>query len=165
MERGNLMENLPELISSDNKNIKRILRKQGPDICRGRIYKSTLDSAIEKFDYGFVYMVQKAQLGQSLLKVENRYNVNGFLLMEGLGEYELRIHLICVTESSKGLGMLLMQQAIQFAKENDYANITLYSLPESSLVNWYQQFGFTIINEIMKGGEIKVYLMSMNITT
>jgi ribosomal protein S18 acetylase RimI-like enzyme len=154
---------LPTLSSADDKNIKRLLRKQGVDICRDQIYESTLNLSLDKFDYGFAFMIQKAHFGRSSLKIEDRYRINGFVLMEGLGEYELRVHLICVDSNHKGLGNILMQQVIQFADENSYSKVTLYSLPSPSLVDWYQQFGFTVIDRVIKNGEIKVYLMSLSI--
>jgi ribosomal protein S18 acetylase RimI-like enzyme len=150
----------PHLVTSDDKHIKRLLRKQGTSICRTQITQSLIESSIEKFDYGFVFMTQKAMMGQSMLKLENRFKISGFVLMGGIDEIELHIHLICVDENQKGDGTILMNSALKFATDNDYLRVTLYALPEPSLVIWYRSFGFQVVDEIYKNGQLKVYAMT-----
>lgn len=152
--------NVPKFISSSDNGIKRLLRKQGTMICRDYIYPEIIETSIEKFDYGFVLMIEKARVGQTMLRLENRLQIYGFVLTEALDEFEVRIHLICVDDNHKGEGAILMQSVLQYAKENDYVRITLHALPDPKLVEWYQSFGFVITDEIYKSGQLKVYAMT-----
>lgn len=152
--------NVPRFISSSDNDIKKLLRKQGAMICRDYIYPEIIESSIEKFDYGFVLIIEKARVGQSMLRLENRFRIYGFVLTEALDEFEVRIHLICVDDAHKGEGTILMRSVLQYAQENDYVRITLHALPDPKLVEWYQTFGFVITDEIYKSGELKVYTMT-----
>ena len=157
------MDRIPDLFSASDSNMKKLIRKQGVVVCRDKIYASTLHASLEKFDYGFAFVTNKAQIGQKLYRMENRYHLDGFVLLESIDEYELRIHLLCVDESHRGDGYILMKHVFDYAKDNDYLSITLHALPEDHLIKWYETLGFTIVNNLYKDGELKVVAMSTQV--
>jgi GNAT superfamily N-acetyltransferase len=155
---------IPTLISSDDKNMKKLIQKQGERVCRNEISQDILSNAIQKFDYGFAFVIERAQIGQNRLRIENRLKVSGFALMEEIDKNELHLHLICVETEHKGDGSILINHVIQYAKDNDYLIISLNALPEKKLVTWYELHGFRVYLPIYKGEELKVYKMILTLS-
>lgn len=150
----------PIAFTSQDKNIKMIIKKQGAEICRDFISNDIIDYCLGRFDSGFVFMKEKAKIGRSVARIEDRFKIHSFVLLQEVDKSELHIHLICAEVRHKE--KILMDHVINYAKDNEYLTISLNSLPDDTLVKWYEKLGFRIVDKIYKNMELKVVRMSYN---
>lgn len=155
------MDREPQFILASDTIVKTLLRKQGFNIFRDMISSESIQLIVDKYEFGFVFMMEKAHMGQSRMKLENRFKITGFVLLNTISEYELHIMLLCSDLEHKGDGNLLMESVFQYAKDNDFKIITLESLPDDKLVSWYKKLGFQTIAPIYKDDELKVFKMML----
>lgn len=67
-----------------------------------------------------------------------RMEMQGFMLIQQKGKDILFIDLLC----SRGVGRALLDNVVEFAKENKINFITLHALPY--VINYYRNFGFRV---------------------
>jgi hypothetical protein len=88
----------PYFFDRRNKDIKKILRKQGNKTCRDIIHDETLLSSINKFDYGYAVLKNKAFIGNNKDNINSKYLLASFILFRidfANNEPFIFIELIC----------------------------------------------------------------------
>lgn len=66
-------------------------------------------------------------------------------------------------KNKQGEGTELLLYGIDYAKQNGYNRISLQSLNEQKLLDWYRKYGFKIIEMLYEGTEIKVVKLSIDL--
>lgn len=138
----------PVYFTPANRDIVTLIKTQGAETCRNEIYQEILLESLQNFTGGFVILSDIAQIGQR--RRSNRKMVEAFVLFRdveiSVRAKELFISLICSRNAIKKHGSLLMKSIFDFVCPNDrYRSISLESLPEDRLVNWYRKIGFEVI--------------------
>ena len=139
---------------------KRLIKKQGEQICRNEIELYTITKAMDEFNFGFIHISQKARVGHRMLDVTDRIQLNGFVFCRYIEEFnDVSVDLVC-SRKHMHLGREFMEAVEEKAKELNAGRLVLCSLGEERLKRWYEAIGFRTIGEIPyhKGG-IKVYTM------
>ena len=159
--------NDPIFFDKHNKNIKKLLKKQGNITCRDKIHDKTLANSIRKFDYGFAIIKNKA-FGENNLNINHKYSLVAYILfrIDYLNNTEyIFIDLVCSNKNHKNehYGTQLLNLCCDYAKKNNISYIQLHSLNEIRLIEWYMKQGFNIVFPIKLNDEIKVYLMDKKI--
>jgi len=146
--------------------LKNVIKEQGDIICRGQIYQEIIDDALKNFTIGFANVIEKAQQGKKRQRKADRIQVTSFSLLSVFSSStiykELYIILICNTKNRLGEGSELISHIIDYAKENKYSRLSLLSLNEKSLLDWYLQHGFKIIQTIYQGSEVKAIKLAID---
>ena len=153
----------PRFFDHSDKDMKRLIKYQGDRVCRQRIYNSVLLDSLSCFRAGYAFVLPKARIGQSTRRVEDRVVLYGFVLLQVVGGYDLHVNLICVDESYRGAGNILMDKVFEYAVEHELTRVTLHSLPDERLVLWYKSLGFLISESLYKDGELKVHYMTRSV--
>jgi hypothetical protein len=155
---------MSELVFFDrDSDFRKVIKDQGDKICREQIYQETIDDSLRKFTVGFARVIEKAQIGQSRRKKSDKIQITSFCL---LAEYpspafsEIFLLLLCGMENKHGEELL--KQSIEYAKENKYNRLSLFSLNEEKLLNWYSSHGFKITETVLDGIKVKAFKLSMN---
>lgn len=159
----------PYFFDRKNKDVKKILKKQGNKTCRDIIYDKTLSCAIAKFDFGYAILKNKASICNKKDDTNNKYLLVSFILFKIAyinNNPHIFIDLICsnINYENENHKLKLLNLCCNYAKENKIEFIQLYAINEHKLVEWYMKNGFTIVAPINdNNGKIKVYLMRKNI--
>lgn len=134
---------------------------KGVDACRDLIDEAVIDDATKTFENGYALITQKASIGQARYRRGNRDLLHGFILLERLEYFQLKITLVCNSLNYRGDGDSLMSAAFSLAKNMNIQTVVLYSLPEPHLLNWYREHGFKVVDEILHydSNDVKVYTM------
>lgn len=150
-----------------NSYLKKVIKEQGDMICREKIYQEIIYAALKKFDIGFANVIQKAQQGQRRKKADSVQITSFVLLSEGskiTPTYkELFLELICGMKNKQREGSQLLFYAIDYAKQNNYDRLSLQSLPEKELLDWYHHHGFKIIEMLYQKQEVKVVNLAIDL--
>lgn len=135
------------------------LRKQGQDICRQKISKKWLYASLDDFQFGFVHATPKAQVGRMKRGGSSLY-IASFVLCKKMTDQNVDIKLICSRPNARE-GSTLIQNAEEYAREQGFKIMSLFSLPDYKLVEWYKKQGFQIKSESRdpKNYELKTYYM------
>ena len=161
------MDNNTQLIyiepsTDDISNYKKIIKKQGVLACQDKLDVSIISTSINNFTFGFISLIQKAQLGRrSINSFIDKYTLKGFILCNYNTDLndELTIELVC---SSKGtnIGKLLIEVVQEKAKQLNIKKLLLLCLANNKLRKWYEMLGFIYINTIYLSPNVpKVYRM------
>lgn len=147
--------------------LKKTIKNQGNLICRGQIYQEIINNALNEFKIGFANVIDKAQIGQSK-RSGDQVQITSFCLLTVIESplvmyKELHIKLICGMENKHGEATKLLQHVIEYAGENNYNRVSLHSLNEESLLNWYLKNRFRIIETICQGSEIKAVSLAIDL--
>lgn len=159
----------PYFFDKNNKNIKKILKKQGNKTCRDKIHDETLLSSINKFDFGYVVLENKASIDDKKDNINSKYLLVSFILFRIdfiVNESFMFIDLLCsnINYKENNYGSKLLDLCCDYAKHKKIGFIHLHAINESKLIELYMRYGFTIVAPINNNkGEIKVYLMKKNI--
>lgn len=161
---------MSELVYFDDKNsdYKKIIRKQGDLICRGKIYQEIINNALSKFTIGFANVIEKAQAGKMRKSRSDRTQITSFCLLfeipPSFPTYkELHIILICGMQTKNGEATELLHYVMEYAKQNKYNRLSLHSLDEKKLLDWYLEHGFKIVDTIYEGSEIKAIKLAIDL--
>ena len=125
--------------SENVETLTRIIKSQGVRVCREKISVEWINDKISKYDFGFAFVLPKAQIGR-------RFDLKGFILcrIKEDSPNTILIDIVCSTEVSR-VGKVLMELAENFVKTNEnYRHIrgmALLSLPDETLKNWYRNLG------------------------
>lgn len=157
------MENY-ELIYIEPKNpeikqIRELIKKQGNQVCQNKIYIETISENVSNFKFGWISVLQKAQLGRRSIKsINDKFTLLSFILChytEHKPEY-LKIELDCASNKS---GKMLMGIAEDKARQMNIKGIEIYALPHS--IKWYNSLGYIYIETIYLNNNVtpKIYTM------
>ena len=149
-----------EYFEKETTNIsEKLIKEQGPDICRKMIDSHYINIQVKDYTFGFLHKVPIAQIGQKSHRSPT-YNISSFVLCKLHPEIEhVDISLICSRPNAKD-GKKLIELATQKSIELDYKYLSLLSIGEPKLVNWYKSQGFIVVSEKMyPNGELKAYSM------
>jgi hypothetical protein len=142
----------------DYKFIIKLIIEQGNIICRGEFDNSVIRNSIEKLEYGYIHILQKAQIK----KKEKEFIGYSFIICTKKLDIPF-ITLICARPNIKD-GTKLIQLVEEKSIKEGYKYIALHSIIETNLINWYKKQGFIIEDEIFidyyDKKKPKVYLMS-----
>jgi hypothetical protein len=145
----------------DYKLIIKLIIEQGNIICRGEFDNSVIKNSIEKLEYGYIHIQQKAQIGQMKNK-KKEFIGYSFIICTKKMDIPF-ITLICARQNTKD-GVKLLQLVEEKSINEGYKYIALHSIIEINLINWYKKQGFVIEDEIFidyyDKKKPKVYLMS-----
>lgn len=146
-----------------NLDIIEELKKQASEVCRQAIPKKWITGCLSDFTFGFIHLTPVAQIGATR-RYPTRKRVYSFVLCKQTTHNCVDVRLICARARSKE-GSLLLDRVEKFAKEEKMEILSLSSLPEYRLVDWYKQKGFHIKTDIHdpKTYELKLYYMEKNL--
>ena len=137
------------------KQIKELIKKQN---CQNQL--SIESKFVSKFTFGWISVLQKAQLGRRSIKsLTDRYTLLSFILCHytPLIPEQITIELVCSTTRS---GKLMMELAEERARTLNIKRINLYSLSNDKLKRWYESLGYVYVNTIyLQPGVPKIYVM------
>lgn len=135
------------------------LRKQGQDVCRQKISKKWLYASLDDFQFGFIHATPIAQIGRMRRGTPTLY-ISSFVLCKKMTNENIDMKLICSRPDNRE-GSLLMKNVEKYAKEQGFKILSLFSLPDYKLVEWYKKQGFCIKSESRdpKNYDIKTYYM------
>lgn len=145
---------------TDNKQIEKIIREQGKDVCRNMISNKYLSIQTKDYDFGYIRKSPIAQIGQRKTRKKTEESLSSFVLCK-LQEKtkEIFITLLCFRPTKKD-GKHLLDLVTERAKEMDYKYISLFSIGETRLLNWYKSQDFyTIIDISHQCEKTKSYFM------
>ena len=135
-----------KILPADNKPLAEIIRTSLAEFGANKpgtvFYDPTTDHLFELFQTsGAVYFV--AEKDKQLLGGAGIYPSNG--LPAGVCEL-VKMYLKAETRG-KGLGKLLINKALEFAKQEGYHTVYLETMPElKKAVSVYEKFGFTYLD-------------------
>jgi hypothetical protein len=142
------------------KQIKDLIKKQGDKACQNQLSIESISESVSKFTFGWVSVLQKAQLGRRSIKsLTDRYTLLSFILCHytPLIPEQITIELVCSTTRS---GKLMMELAEERARTLNIKRINLYSLSNDKLKRWYESLGYVYVNTIyLQPGVPKIYVM------
>lgn len=158
----------PYFIDKHNKDVKKILKKQGNRACRDKIHEKTLLNSIHKFDYGFVILKNKAIIGSIKKNSSDKFLLVSFILfkIDYIDDKKyIFIDLLCSDEKYKkeNYGKILLEKCFEYALNNDIDYVQLHALNEVKLIEWYMNNGFSVVSPIKINDTIKVYIMEKNL--
>ena len=155
-----------EYFEKKNANVEEnLIKEQGEDVCRNIINKKYISSQSKDYDFGFIHKTNVAQIGQTQSRnKKSTIRVSSFILCKLHPDFEeIDISLICSRPNSKD-GKILIELVTQKAVDMKYKYLSLLSIGELKLVNWYKSQGFEIISEkAFPNGELKAYSMKKRI--
>jgi hypothetical protein len=139
--------------------VDKLIKEQGEDVCRQIIDKNFINLQKKSYDFGFIHKNYIAQIGQKKINKTPEY-LYSFILCNLYPDFEeIDITLICSRPNTKD-GKQLLELVFQKGRELKYKYLSLLSIGEIKLVNWYKTQGFVVISEKpLPNGEIKAYYM------
>lgn len=155
MDKKDLEFIIRPIESKDNKAIQEIIQKSLEEVNLNKPGTAYFDPQL-----GQLYEFYKtAEKGDYWVAVdENNQIVVGGIGIGAFGDYEniaeLQKYYISEEYQNRGIGRLLFQEAIDFAKENLYHSIyleTMDTLHKANLV--YEHYGFKQLSEPLPGSE------------
>jgi len=144
---------------------EQLIKEQGSEVCRNIIDKYYINVKSKDYDFGFIYKTPVDQIGQARSKRNLKYNISSFILCKLNPKFEdIEISLVC-SKPNKKQGKMLIDLVIMKALEMKYKYISLLSIGETKLVNWYKKQGFEIVSSkyLPSGAITNDYYMRKNI--
>lgn len=134
---------------ADNKAIAQIIRSTLEEFKANKpgtvYYDPTTDDLYNLFQTPKAYY-WVAELNNNIVGGAGIYPTKN--LPEGYCEL-VKLYLVKAARG-KGFGRMLMQKCITVAKENDYTNMYLETMPELQMaVSLYEQYGFALLQKAM----------------
>ena len=135
------------------------LRKQGQELCRQNISKKWIYASLDDFKFGFVHATPIAQIGR-MKRGKPGLPIASFVLCKPMTDENIDIKLICSRPNTQE-GSKLIRKVEEYAKEQGFQVLSLFSLPDYRLVQWYKSQGFVIRSEFRdpKKYDLKTYYM------
>ena len=140
--------------------IDRLIKDQGPDVCRNIIDTNYINLETKNYDYGFIRKTPIAQIGQKRRSQTKPQYVYSFILCKIYLEFnEVSITLVCSRPNTTD-GKTLVALACEKGKELGCKQVSLLSIGETKLLNWYKSQDFILIGEKpFPTGKPKAYSM------
>lgn len=134
-----------EYFEKNNPNIaEKLIKDQGDEACQHLISKHYIHLQNNEYDFGFISKSNIAQIGQTRSKrVSQNVRLSSFILCKSYPDFELiDITLICSRYNSKH-GKQLIDLVTNKAIEMNCKYLSLLSIGNIRIVNWYKSQGFT----------------------
>jgi len=142
------------------KQIRELIKKQGDKVCKESISVESISKNASTFTFGWISVLQKAQLGRRSVKsLNDRFTLLSFVLCHYTPDTpdQVTIEIICSTNKS---GKLLMELAEQKSISMGIKRIYLNCLDNNNLKRWYESLGYKHFTTIYsRQGVPKVYSM------
>ena len=139
---------------------EKLIQEQGEDICRHIISKHYISLHSRDYDFGILYKTPMAQTGRMTRKRTSQQYVYSFILCkvhEELGDVD--ITLICSRPNSRD-GKVLMGLVEDISRSKKYKTMSLLSIGDAKVMNWYRSQGFVLKSEKhYPDGNLKAYSM------
>lgn len=134
------------------------LRKQAYEVCRQTIPKKWIYGCLSDFTFGFLHQTPMAQIGAR--RYNTRKRIYSFVLCKKTRDDCVDVRLLCARPRTKEAGVLL-EHVEYYVRQQKHRILSLSSLPEYRMVDWYKQKGFEIKTDVRdpKTYELKVYYM------
>ena len=134
--------------SDEIQHIRKIIKDQGNKTCNSKINTVAINAYVTSFNFGWISLTPKAQLGRRSIKnFSDKFLLRAFLLCvcNPSTPTVLQIDIVC---SEVKTGKFLMSLAEDKARSMGLKRIILYALPDQKLLNWYKSIGFEPIIQI-----------------
>jgi hypothetical protein len=153
------MENFEYFEKGSGNNIDKLIKEYGDDVCRNVIDKNYINLQTKNYDFGFIHKLPIAIIGQRKKNKPNDF-VYSFILCKLYPQFdEIDITLVCSRPNSKD-GKKLIELVCEKGRELNYKRLSLLSIGETKLVNWYKSQDFILVSEKhFPNGELKAYSM------
>jgi len=153
------MENFEYFEKGSGNNIDKLIKEYGDDVCRNIIDKHYINLQTKNYDFGFIHKLPIANIGQRRNNKPNDF-VYSFILCNLYPQFdEIDITLVCSRHNSKD-GKKLIELVCEKGRELNYKRLSLLSIGETKLVNWYKSQDFILVSEkYFPNGELKAYSM------
>lgn len=137
---------------------EKLIKEQGIDICRSVISANYISSQTTTYDFGFIRKTPIAQIGQS------KKQVASVVLCKVFPEFkQVDITLLCSKPNIRD-GKRLMKMVEQKASATGYEYLSVLSIGDERVMNFYKTIGFKLISEhLFPTGEIKAYSMKKSV--
>jgi len=139
---------------------EKLIQEQGEDICRHIISKHYISLHSRDYDFGIMHKTPMAQTGRMTRKRTSQQYVYSFILCkvhEELGDVD--ITLICSRPNSRD-GKVLMGLVEDISRSKQYKTMSLLSIGDAKVMNWYRSQGFVLKSEKhYPDGNLKAYSM------
>jgi N-acetylglutamate synthase-like GNAT family acetyltransferase len=142
---------------------EKLIKEQGVDICRSVISANYILTQNATYDFGFIRKTPIAQIGQSKKRKKTQY-VASVVLCKVFPEFkQVDITLLCSRPNVRD-GKRLMKMVEQKASSTGYEYLSVLSIGDERVMNFYKTIGFKLISEhLFPTGEIKAYSMRKTI--
>lgn len=153
------MENFEYFEKGSGNNIDKLIKEYGHDVCRNIIDKHYINLQTKNYDFGFIHKLPIANIGQRRNNKPNDF-VYSFILCNLYPQFdEIDITLVCSRHNSKD-GKKLIELVCSKGRELNYKHLSLLSICETKLVNWYKSQDFVLVSEkYFPNGDLKAYSM------
>lgn len=140
------------------------VKKQAFDVCRGKIPKKWIHSCLQDFTFGFIHRTPFAEVGKKKRSTQKCHRIYSFVLCKKVSDDDVDIKLVCARVNSRE-GANLLKLVEDHTKQLHFKSVSLTSLPDYKLVDWYKKNGFVIRSEIHdpKKYEVKLYYMQKSL--
>jgi hypothetical protein len=151
------MEKFEYFEKSLGNNIDKLIKEYGDDVCRNIIDKNYINIQTKSYDFGFIHKSVIANIGQRKMNKPKEF-VYSFILCKLYPQLdEIDITLVCSRPNSKD-GKKLIELVCEKGRELKYKHLSLLSIGEKKLVNWYKSQDFILVSEKhFPNGDLKAY--------
>lgn len=149
-----------EQFDKTDKRLLEQLREQATQICRFQISPKWMEGSLNDFRFGFLHKTPIAQVGKIRRTRHTSYSITSFILCKPYSTNNIEIKLLC-SRSKKKQGEQLLKVVETYARNLGMSALSLSSLPEKKLIDWYKSQGFQVDYEIkdLDTYELKGYYM------
>jgi len=156
-----LPKNFEFFEKSNIKNIEKIIREQGDDVCQQKIGVDYIKNKVKNCDFGFIRTTIKAKIGQMQTRQNNKH-LYSFVLCNLIPNSRLNkvdITLVCSRTNSKD-GKQLLELVEKYAKTINYDCLSLIAVGNTRLLNWYKSQGYVLeTDKDVVDSSLKIYYM------
>jgi hypothetical protein len=127
--------------------VEKFIKDQGDTVCREMIGSDYIKAKIKEYDFGFVRMSPRANIGQKRRTRQTEQYVYSFVLCKLIPAFkEIDVTLVCARPLTVD-GKELLDNVTQRAREMGYEWLSLIALGNARLVRWYQSQGFITVGD------------------
>jgi hypothetical protein len=139
---------------------EKLIQDQGEDICRHIISKHYISIHSRDYDFGIIHKTPMAQIGRMTRKRTSQQYAYSFVLCKVHAELrDVDITLICSRPNSRD-GKVLMRLVEDISRLKECKTMSLLSIGDTKVLNWYRQQGFILKSEKhYTDGNLKAYSM------
>ena len=157
-----IVYNTPFFIEQSDKNFKKLIKEQGPKVCRDFIDNNYISKIVSSFEFGYVIVTPKAMIGNST-RGRRELMLLGYTLFNiSPDNLIMYLHLVCSKETCRGKGSILLNKIFEYCKERGINEIKINSIPDDKLIAYYKQHGFVFEKFLYMRNEIKAIAMYKN---
>ena len=137
-----IVYNTPFFIEQSDKNFKKLIKEQGPKVCRDFIDNNYISKIVSSFEFGYVIVTPKAMIGNST-RGRRELMLLGYTLFN-------------ISPDN------LLNKIFEYCKERGINEIKINSIPDDKLIAYYKQHGFVFEKFLYMRNEIKAIAMYKN---